>query len=74
MALISMRQLLDHAAEHGYGIPAFNANNLEQAADFVQNRLQENGKVGEPTRFGETSWNGTSGAARRLPGAAGQRA
>ena len=30
MALISMRQLLDHAAEHDYGIPAFNVNNLEQ--------------------------------------------
>ncbi|MEY3621807.1 MAG: hypothetical protein RL132_889, partial [Pseudomonadota bacterium] len=27
---VSMRQLLDHAAEHGYGIPAFNVNNLEQ--------------------------------------------
>ncbi len=30
MALASMRQLLDHAAEHGYGIPAFNVNNMEQ--------------------------------------------
>lgn len=30
MALISMRQMLDHAAEHNYGIPAFNVNNLEQ--------------------------------------------
>jgi len=30
MALISMRQLLDHAAEFGYGVPAFNVNNLEQ--------------------------------------------
>lgn len=30
MALISMRQLLDHAAEYGYGLPAFNVNNLEQ--------------------------------------------
>jgi fructose-bisphosphate aldolase class II len=30
MALISMRQMLDHAAENGYGIPAFNVNNLEQ--------------------------------------------
>jgi fructose-bisphosphate aldolase class II len=30
MALVSMRQLLDHAAENGYGIPAFNVNNLEQ--------------------------------------------
>ena len=30
MPLVSMRQLLDHAAERGYGIPAFNVNNLEQ--------------------------------------------
>ncbi len=30
MAFISMRQLLDHAAEHDYGIPAFNVNNMEQ--------------------------------------------
>lgn len=30
MALITLRQLLDHAAENGYGIPAFNVNNLEQ--------------------------------------------
>ena len=30
MRLISMRQLLDHAAERGYGVPAFNVNNMEQ--------------------------------------------
>ena len=30
MAPISMRQLPDHAAEYGYGVPAFNVNNLEQ--------------------------------------------
>lgn len=30
MALITLRQLLDHAAEYGYGVPAFNINNLEQ--------------------------------------------
>jgi len=30
MALISLRQLLDHAAENNYGVPAFNVNNLEQ--------------------------------------------
>lgn len=30
MALITLRQLLDHAAEHGYGSPAFNVNNMEQ--------------------------------------------
>ncbi len=36
MALVSMRQLLDHAAEHGYGIPAFNVNNLEQVQAIMQ--------------------------------------
>ena len=36
MALISMRQLLDHAAEHGYGIPAFNVNNLEQVRAIME--------------------------------------
>ncbi|STY79360.1 Fructose-bisphosphate aldolase class 2 [Moraxella catarrhalis] len=30
MALVSLRQLLDHAGEHSYGLPAFNVNNLEQ--------------------------------------------
>jgi fructose-bisphosphate aldolase class II len=30
MPLVSMRQLLDHAAENGYGLPAFNVNNMEQ--------------------------------------------
>jgi fructose-bisphosphate aldolase class II len=36
MALVSMRQLLDHAAEHAYGIPAFNVNNLEQIQAIMQ--------------------------------------
>ena len=36
MALISMRQLLDHAAEHGYGVPAFNVNNMEQLQAVMQ--------------------------------------
>ncbi|TAM11778.1 MAG: fructose-bisphosphate aldolase class II [Nevskiaceae bacterium] len=36
MALISMRQLLDHAAEHGYGLPAFNVNNLEQVQAIME--------------------------------------
>ena len=30
MALITLSQLLDHAARHGYGVPAFNINNMEQ--------------------------------------------
>ena len=36
MPLVSMRQLLDHAAENGYGIPAFNVNNLEQVQAVMQ--------------------------------------
>jgi len=44
MPLVSMRQLLDHAAEHGYGIPAFNVNNLEQ----VQAVMTAATEVGAP--------------------------
>ncbi|KLU27079.1 fructose-1,6-bisphosphate aldolase [Caballeronia mineralivorans PML1(12)] len=36
MALISLRQMLDHAAEHAYGVPAFNVNNLEQVQAIMQ--------------------------------------
>ena len=36
MALVSLRQLLDHAAEHAYGVPAFNVNNLEQIQAIMQ--------------------------------------
>ena len=44
MPLVSMRQLLDHAAENGYGIPAFNVNNLEQ----VQAIMAAAAAVGAP--------------------------
>ena len=44
MALVSMRELLDHAAVHGYGIPAFNVNNLEQ----VQAIMEAAKEVGAP--------------------------
>ena len=36
MALISMRQLLDYAAEHDFGMPAFNVNNMEQVHSIMQ--------------------------------------
>ena len=36
MALVTLRQLLDHAAEHGYGVPAFNVNNLEQMRAIME--------------------------------------
>jgi fructose-bisphosphate aldolase class II len=36
MALVSLRQLLDHAAENGYGLPAFNVNNMEQVKAIME--------------------------------------
>ncbi len=36
MALITLRQLLDHAAENEYGVPAFNVNNLEQVRAIME--------------------------------------
>ena len=36
MALVSLRQVLDHAAEFGYGVPAFNVNNLEQVQAIME--------------------------------------
>lgn len=36
MARITLRQLLDHAAEHGYGVPAFNISNMEQALAIME--------------------------------------
>ncbi len=36
MALITLRQMLDHAAENSYGVPAFNVNNLEQMQSIMQ--------------------------------------
>ena len=45
MALISLRQLLDHAAEHGYGVPAFNVNNLEQMRAIMEAADQTNSPV-----------------------------
>ena len=44
MALVSLRQILDHAAENGYGVPAFNVNNLEQV-QAIMSAAQE---VGAP--------------------------
>ena len=45
MALISLRQLLDHAAEHDYGVPAFNVNNLEQTRAIMEAADQTNSPV-----------------------------
>jgi fructose-bisphosphate aldolase, class II len=59
MALISMRQLLDHAAEHSYGMPAFNVNNMEQvhaimqAADETDSPVIMQGSAGARSYAGE---------------------
>ncbi len=45
MALVSMRQLLDHAAEFGYGLPAFNVNNLEQVQAIMEAAKETNSPV-----------------------------
>lgn len=45
MALVSMRQVLDHAAEFGYGVPAFNVNNLEQMRAIMEAADQTNSPV-----------------------------
>jgi fructose-bisphosphate aldolase class II len=59
MPLVSMRQLLDHAAENGYGLPAFNVNNLEQvraimeAADELDSPVIMQGSAGARKYAGE---------------------
>ncbi|MGB1271172.1 MAG: ketose-bisphosphate aldolase, partial [Endozoicomonas sp.] len=45
MALISLRQMLDHAAENHYGIPAFNVNNLEQMRAIMEAADETNSPV-----------------------------
>jgi fructose-bisphosphate aldolase class II len=60
MALISLRQLLDHAAENSYGMPAFNVNNMEQvhaimrAADATNSPVILQGSAGARNYAGET--------------------
>ena len=45
MSLISLRQLLDHAAENNYGVPAFNVNNLEQIRAIMEGAKELNSPV-----------------------------
>lgn len=45
MALVALRQVLDHAAENGYGVPAFNVNNLEQIQAIMEAANQTNSPV-----------------------------
>ena len=45
MALVTLRQLLDHASEYGYGIPAFNVNNMEQVLSILAAAKKTNSPV-----------------------------
>src|SRR5690554_273595 len=45
MALISLRQLLDHATKNDYGVPAFNVNNLEQVRAIMMGADEVNSPV-----------------------------
>ena len=45
MPIISLRQLLDHAAENNYGVPAFNVNNLEQIRAIMEGANEVNSPV-----------------------------
>ncbi len=58
MALISMRQMLDHAAEFGYGVPAFNVNNLEQMRAIMQAADQTDSPVIVQASAGARSYAG----------------
>ncbi|MBU0604074.1 MAG: fructose-bisphosphate aldolase class II [Gammaproteobacteria bacterium] len=58
MAMISLRHLLDHAAGHGYGVPAFNVNNLEQIQAIMQAAAQTGSPVILQASAGARSYAG----------------
>ncbi|MDX1606596.1 MAG: class II fructose-bisphosphate aldolase, partial [Candidatus Competibacterales bacterium] len=58
MALITLRQLLDHAAEHDYGVPAFNVNNMEQVHAVMQAAAQVDSPVIMQASAGARSYAG----------------
>ena len=59
MALVSMRQLLDHAAENGYGLPAFNVNNLEQIRAIMEAAAELDAPVIVQASAGARKYAGT---------------
>ena len=58
MPLISLRQLLDHAAEHQYGVPAFNVNNLEQMRAIMEAASETDSPVIVQASAGARSYAG----------------
>lgn len=60
MPLVSLRQLLDHAAEHSYGVPAFNVNNLEQTRAIMEAARETNSPVIMQASAGARKYAGAS--------------
>ena len=58
MPLVTMRQILDHAAENGYGVPAFNINDMEQVLAVLQAAKKVNAPVILQTSTGARKFAG----------------
>lgn len=68
MARITLRQLLDHAAEHGYGVPAFNINNMEQGLAIMQAAAETDSPVIIQASRGARSYAGDLMLAKLIEG------
>jgi fructose-bisphosphate aldolase class II len=69
MALISLRQLLDHAAENDYGVPAFNVNNLEQIRAIMEGADESNSPVILQASAGARKYTGSNFLKHLIQGA-----
>jgi fructose-bisphosphate aldolase, class II len=69
MALVSLRQLLDHAAEFQYGIPAFNVNNVEQVRAIMEAASQTNSPVILQASAGARAYAGAAFLQHMIEGA-----
>jgi fructose-bisphosphate aldolase class II len=69
MARITLRQLLDHAAEHGYGVPAFNVNDMEQVIAIMQAAREVDAPVLLQASRGARSYAGTPMIVKLVEGA-----
>ncbi len=68
MSRITLRQLLDHAAEHGYGVPAFNINNMEQGLAILEAARKTDAPVIIQASRGARSYAGDLMLARLVEG------
>ena len=69
MALMSLRQLLDHAAENNYGVPAFNVNNLEQVRAIMMGADEVNSPVILQASAGARKYAGSNFLKHMIQGA-----